>query len=72
MLDAFVREFNDIQKSAGLRGIGDLLTSKAVRKGLDPSKIPGIQQVTNIAVSGNRGRAAEVGKNISGFLSRSV
>lgn len=72
MLYAFVQEFNDIQKSAGLRGIGELLTSKAVRKGIDPSKLPALQQVTNMAASGNRGRAAEVGRNVSGFLSRSV
>lgn len=49
-------------------GVVELLANKAMRKGLDPSKIPAINQVGNILSSGNRGRAAEVANNIRGFL----
>ncbi len=58
--------FDELSKEA--KGIVELLSSKAMRKGLDPTKLPAIKQVGNIAASGNRSRAAEVAKNVSSFL----
>ncbi len=60
---------DEVEKFAG-RGVVELLASKAVRKGLDPSKVPAISQVGNILNAGKRGRAAEVAKNVSGFLGK--
>lgn len=62
--DGFVGE---LRKIAG-KGIGELLGQKAMRAGMDPSKIPAIQQATNLAEQGNRGRAAQIARNVSGFL----
>jgi len=67
-IQAFLSEFTDIQKLAvGGANIPDLLARKAARKGLDVSR--NIQQVRNIMGAGNKTRAAEVARNVSGFLS---
>ncbi len=65
MFNAFQDELTKI--SAG-RDIGQLLSGLAARKGLDPTKVPAIKQVGNIAASGNRSRAAEVAGNVRNFL----
>lgn len=65
MFRAFQEE---LQKIAAGRDIGQLLTSLAARKGVNPSQVPGIKQVGNIAAAGNRGRAAEVAGSVRNFL----
>lgn len=63
------RAFEDeLSKIAAGRNVGQLLSSLATRKGLDPTKIPSIKQVGNIAAGGNRSRAAEVAGNVRSFL----
>lgn len=63
------RAFQDeLSKIAAGRDVGQLLSSLATRRGLDPSKVPAIKQVGNIAAAGNRGRAAEVAGNVRNFL----
>ena len=63
------RAFQDeLTKIASGRNVGELLSSLATRRGFDPSKIPSIKQVGNIAASGNRSRAAEVAGNVRNFL----
>jgi hypothetical protein len=66
MFHAFVDELEKFAR----RGVVELLASKATRKGLDPTKLPAISQVGNILHAGSRGRAAEVAKNVSGFLGK--
>lgn len=62
------RAFEDeLQKIAAGRDVGQLLSSLAQRKGLDPTKIPAIKQVGNVA-GHNRGRAAEIAGNVRSFL----
>lgn len=69
MDDLVFRAFQDeLSKIAAGRDIGQLLTSLAKRKGVNPAQVPGIKQVGNIAASGNRGRAAEVANSVRGFL----
>lgn len=58
---------DEFSKLALGRSAAELLASKALRKGLDPTKLPAIQQVSNIAKS-DRGRAAAVAQNVRGFL----
>jgi hypothetical protein len=69
MDDVMFGAFHDeLTKIAAGRDIGQLLGSLASRKGLDPSKVPAIKQVGNIASAGNRSRAAEVAGNVRNFL----
>jgi hypothetical protein len=64
-VNAFVDELTKISK----RSITELLSSSASRAGLDPTKIPSIRQVGNVANNGNRSRAAEIAKNVRGYIS---
>lgn len=59
--------FDELSKLAR-RDIASLLGARAARVGLDPTKLPGIKQVGNIANSGNRGRAAEVASNVRNYI----
>lgn len=69
MDDVMFNAFQDeLTKIAAGRDIGQLLSGLAARKGFDPSKIPSIKQVGNIAAGGNRSRAAEVAGNVRSFL----
>ena len=69
MDDVVLGAFQDeLTKIAAGRDISQLLSGLAARKGIDPSKVPAIKQVGNIAASGNRGRAAEVAGNVRSFL----
>lgn len=65
-ISAFVDELQKISNRG--KGVAELLASKATRAGLDPTKIPSIRQVGNIAGQGNRGRAAEIAKNVRGYI----
>lgn len=69
MDDVLFNAFQDeLTKIAAGRDIGQLLTSLAARKGVNPAQVPGIKQVGNIAAAGNRGRAAEVAGSVRSFL----
>lgn len=69
MDDVMFRAFQDeLSKIAAGRDIGQLLTSLATRRGVNPAQVPGIKQVGNIAAAGNRGRAAEVAGSVRNFL----
>jgi hypothetical protein len=59
-----------MRKSKPVSGhnVVSLLTMKAARAGLDPDKLPAIQQVSNIIATGNRGRAAQVAKNVRNYV----
>jgi hypothetical protein len=52
--------------SAG-KGIAELLSAKATKSGMRPSMIPAIRQAANAATQ-DRGRAAEIAKNVRSFL----
>jgi hypothetical protein len=64
MLNAFADELEKVAK----KDIVSLLSSKALKAGVDPKKLPSIKQVGNVAASGERGRAAEIAQNVRGFL----
>lgn len=66
---SFADEFEKIAK--GGRDVGQLLSSLAERSGVKPSNLPSIKQVQNAAASGNRGRAAEIAKNVRSYLKSS-
>lgn len=59
---------SELKKISSRQDAAKLLTSKAMRAGLDPDKLPAIQQVSNILESGNRGRAAQVAKNVRNYV----
>jgi hypothetical protein len=59
---------DELSKISGRQNVAQLLAQKATRVGLNPTKLPAITQVGNLAEAGNRSRAAEVAKNVSGFL----
>lgn len=72
MDEATISAFHDeLAKIAAGRDISQLLSGLAARKGIDPTKVPAIKQVGNIASAGNRGRAAEVAGNVRSFLKSS-
>ena len=58
---------NELEKIALGKSVVQLLAGKAVRKGIDPSTLPVMHQIGRMVAS-DRPRAAEVAKNVSGFL----
>ena len=58
-----------LQKLAG-RGAADLLVSMANRKGVNTKGLGAIKQVAHIAKGGDRDRAAEIARNVRGYLKK--
>lgn len=65
VFESFAQEIEK-RASAG-KGVAELLSTKAVKSGLRPSMIPAIRQAAS-AASSDRGRAAEIARNVRNFL----
>ena len=59
---------DELTKISAAKDAKELLSGLAQRVGVRPSMLPSITQVGNAAKSGNRQRAAEIARNVRGYL----